>query len=357
MNSKESDFHLLFINDTILKGGVKALIACGLFSKDSETRDQAFWAIGNIAVDCEQCRSKVRQSGALNALTALFQKPDFMSSKHKRNTIWALSQIVRGGIQPLLRGVSIALFQGLHKILCMEDPLLRTDATWSIAYITENVINGGGEVETILQTPNLVRRLIELLYDDEAMHPALLALGNLVTGEEDDTQRVLNAGLLSHLVRLYRTKEGSNIFRCEIIWILSNIAAGSQAQVDLLFGIDDIDKILIEGISSNDSRMKKECSWTIVNALRNASVQRLEWLCCTCLPSAIPVIFAFTKERYLIERALFAIENILVEKRNYLPAFQQLGIINCVRSIESDANSSIGFFAKVFESNFLLPEM
>lgn len=101
----------------------------------------------------------------------------------------------------------------------------------------------------------------------------------------------------------------------------------------------------------------QECSWTIVNALRNASVQRLEWLCCTCLPSAIPVIFAFTKERYLIERALFAIENILVEKRNYLPAFQQLGIINCVRSIESDANSSIGFFAKVFESNFLLPEM
>lgn len=61
-------------------------------------------------------------------------------------------------------------------------------------------INYYYKVETILQTPNLVRRLIELLYDDEAMHPALLALGNLVTGEEDDTQRVLNAGLLSHLV-------------------------------------------------------------------------------------------------------------------------------------------------------------
>jgi HEAT repeat protein len=59
-----------------------------------DVREQAVWALGNIAGDSPQCRDYVLQQGALRPLLAL------LSENHKlsmlRNATWTLSNFCRG---------------------------------------------------------------------------------------------------------------------------------------------------------------------------------------------------------------------------------------------------------------------
>ena len=59
-----------------------------------DVREQAVWALGNIAGDSPKCRDYVLQQGALRPLLAL------LSEHHKlsmlRNATWTLSNFCRG---------------------------------------------------------------------------------------------------------------------------------------------------------------------------------------------------------------------------------------------------------------------
>ena len=58
------------------------------------------------------------------------------------------------------------------------------------------------------------------------------AVGNIVTGTDDQTQHVLNCGALHHFPTLLsHHKEKINK---EAVWFLSNITAGSREQVQLV---------------------------------------------------------------------------------------------------------------------------
>lgn len=59
--------------------------------------------------------------------------------------------------------------------------------------------------------------------------PALRALGNIVTGTDEQTQAVLDAGALNMFPQLLRHKK-ANIQK-EAVWTLSNITAGKDSQI------------------------------------------------------------------------------------------------------------------------------
>lgn len=65
-----------------------------LSSSVLDVREQAVWALGNIAGDSPQCRDYVLQQGALRPLLTL------LSEHHKlsmlRNATWTLSNFCRG---------------------------------------------------------------------------------------------------------------------------------------------------------------------------------------------------------------------------------------------------------------------
>ena len=60
---------------------------------------------------------------------------------------------------------------------------------------------------------------------------SLRAVGNIVTGTDEQTQVVLNCDALSHFTSLLNhSKEKINK---EAVWFLSNITAGNQLQVQV----------------------------------------------------------------------------------------------------------------------------
>ncbi|VIP00262.1 Armadillo/beta-catenin-like repeat family protein [Brugia malayi] len=325
-------------------GGLEALVECAA-ETDGETRDQVFWALGNIALDCRTCQEMVQSSAALPLMIDVLISPMFIRSKWIRNLIWALSQIIRGGIRTLDIMFVRAALTGLRPVLYLEDSKIKMDAIWAIAYIAVDHV-GGGQIDAVLQTPALLERLIELLAEKRTMRAALRALGNLVAGNDAQTQAVLNAGLLPRMMELFGPMMPINQ-KHEIMWILSNIAAGSQRQIDLLFETNDIVEILIGTFYNDDHRIRKEIGWTVINALTGASENRSRWLCASNVLSIVPHVLNMHAEHDLIERTLDAIELLIEKQINYFFILENYQIMEALRQIAQNQNNCYDIHVKV----------
>ena len=79
--------------------------------------------------------------------------------------------------------------------------------------------------------PGVVPRLVDLLGSQEVsvLTPTLRTLGNIVTGDDTQTQTVLDAGLLRAFPYLLQHPKSS--LQKEGAWTLSNITAGNRSQI------------------------------------------------------------------------------------------------------------------------------
>jgi importin subunit alpha-1 len=109
--------------------------------------------------------------------------------------------------------------------------------------------------------------------------PALRSVGNIVTGDDLQTQVVISSGALPALLSLLSSpKDG---IRKEACWTISNITAGSPMQIQavidasvprvrplcyLLTFLSNIVPPLINILQNADFKTKKEACWAISNA-------------------------------------------------------------------------------------------
>jgi len=137
--------------------------------------------------------------------------------------------------------------------------------------------------------------------------PCLRTLGNLVTGDDEQTQQVLNLGLLQHLDRLiYHSKK---TVRKEVCWTLSNITAGNSQQIQACLDAGLIEK-LINLLIHDEALIKKEAVWAVSNSTSSATPQQFAQLVEKGILKALVFILTVTDPRILAV-ALEGIENIL----------------------------------------------
>lgn len=82
----------------------------------------------------------------------------------------------------------------------------------------------------------MCRRLVELLVHPNpgVVTPALRSIGNIVTGDDLQTQVVLNCNILTNLLQLL--KHPKETIRKETCWTISNITAGNKDQIQVRTG-------------------------------------------------------------------------------------------------------------------------
>ncbi|VDK52129.1 unnamed protein product [Anisakis simplex] len=277
--------------------GVDALVDCAR-NTDEEVREQAFWAIGNIASDCVICRMAVRQTSALATMINVIHRTQFLHSRYRRNLVWAMAQILRGGSMHIPPAVNM-----------------------------------------ILEMPGLLERLMVLLDDPITVAPALRVIGNIVAGDDDQTQVVLDAAILPKLGQLLKNCKG-NVQRKELIWIISNIAAGTPSQIDTLFDSrnGDFVTLIIEAARGDDMGVKKEAGWAVANALTGASVSKTHWLCASNILLVPPLVLRPDMDSSLLERMVYALEIVTRRCTIYLPLFNRCGIIDALSSLLCDGD-------------------
>lgn len=93
--------------------------------------------------------------------------------------------------------------------------------------------------------------------------PALRTLGNFVSGNDQQTQAVLDAGALIYMASLLHNPK-KNI-RKETCWLLSNIAAGNHNQISTLIHTKGMIPLVLGQLSSGEWDVKKEAAWVISN--------------------------------------------------------------------------------------------
>lgn len=197
-----------------------------LESPHIEVVEQVIWGIGNIAGDSPMTRDSVLNSGALDRIATVLEQAT-PGTSFMRNASWALSNLCRGRPQPDYNLVRRAI-PALIKVLVENDKEdIITDICWALSYLSD----GAKERVNDLLNNNLLVKIIQLLNHEQVAIaiPCLRTIGNIVTGDDEQTQMAIEAGLIGSLNHILG--HSKKTVRKETCWVLSNITAGTEAQL------------------------------------------------------------------------------------------------------------------------------
>lgn len=287
----------------IEKGAVGVLVNL-LSSPHIEVIEQAIWALGNIAGDNTRIRDMVIMAGAVTPIAeALDRTP--AGSCFVRNASWTLSNFCRGRPGPefnlIKRGIP-----SLAKVLIENDQEeILTDICWALSYISDG---GVDRIPFIIET-NVLPRLIQLLeHPHIAISVACLrTIGNILTGDDAETQYALEQGTLEALNRLI--SHNRKAVRKEVCWSVSNITAGNANQIQLCLDCGIIDK-LIHLMQHDDNDIRKEALWAVSNTTAMATPAQFLELVQKGILNALCGIMTFSEPRLLLV-AIEGVENVL----------------------------------------------
>jgi importin subunit alpha-1 len=93
--------------------------------------------------------------------------------------------------------------------------------------------------------------------------PALRSVGNIVTGNDVQTQVIINCGALPALLSLLSSPKEA--IRKEACWTISNVTAGNCNQIQSVIDANLIPP-LIHLLQNGEFKTKKEACWAISNA-------------------------------------------------------------------------------------------
>ena len=255
----------------VIDSGAVPLFVQLLLSPSDDLREQAVWALGNIAADSPRTRDLVLTHGALQPLLKQLNPDSKMSLQ--RNATWALSNLGRGKPPPNWHLVAPAI-PVLAQMIFSDDDEVLADVCWALSYLT---VGPNVRKEAVLDT-GICARIVELMGHSQTsvQMPAVRAAGELFTGDDDQTQCVLNCGPLPRLLALLQSPRME--IRKEACWAISNITAGTSAQIQEVIEANIIPPVVHLLATAAVFQIKKEAAWSITNATNSGSLGQIKYL-------------------------------------------------------------------------------
>lgn len=276
-----------------------------LRSTNVDVQEQAVWALGNIAGDSPHFRDLVLDAGGVGPLLEVFQNHAKMSLV--RNATWTLSNLCRGKPQPP--------FEKIHAIVPMVAHLVRTDdvevltdSCWALSYISDDQNPNNKKIQSVIDS-GAVPRLVQCLQHHSAgvQVPALRCVGNIVTGDDLQTQEVLRQNPLNALLGLMSHRKKS--IRKEACWTISNITAGNSTQIQMVINAN-IFPPLVGLLRDSEFDIQKEAAWAISNATSGGTPEQIKHLVVNCAVPALCELFKCPDVK-VVQVALEGMNNIL----------------------------------------------
>ncbi|KAL3517394.1 hypothetical protein ACH5RR_019983 [Cinchona calisaya] len=242
-----------------------------LSSPSDDVREQAVWALGNVAGDSPKCRDLVLNYGALIPLLVQFNEQAKLSML--RNATWTLSNFCRGKPQPQFEQTKPAL-PTLARLIHSNDEEVLTDACWALSYLSDGT---NDKIQAVIDA-GVCPRLVELLLhpSPSVLIPALRTVGNIVTGDDMQTQVIIDNQALPCLLNLL-TQNYKKSIKKEACWTISNITAGNREQIQAVIQAAIIAP-LVQLLQNAEFEIKKEAAWAISNATSGGTHEQIKFL-------------------------------------------------------------------------------
>lgn len=325
----------------VIRAGVVPIFIQLMREGTLDVREQATWALGNIAGDCVEARDLVLQAGVLEPLMNIFaEKRVYLDEQQKpglvRNGVWLLSNLCRSKPEPDYQLIGKTL-GAIGMLLETNDIEVLTDACWTLSYWTDATESANKtKVNEVLESGIVVRLANLIMHESALVHtPALRAIGNIVTGEDYQTDMLLRTcpTLLTNLGTLVLQAKRNT--KKEALWTISNITAGNTQQIQAV--VDNGLFPTIIGVLSHtrEFEIKREAAWAVCNAITGGNHSQIEYL---VQAGAIPVLVELLDkdDTKLVNCALEATKCLLtmgVKKMRdsfsqtnvYAQSFEQLG--------------------------------
>lgn len=254
-------------------GATQPLVALTMHSSDA-IAEQALWAVANIAGDTAQLRDYVIECGGVPALMTLVGRLGELSTSHARTLAWAFSNMCRHKNPPPPLPVLSELSKGLTKLITHEDRTVRQDTCWAISYMTD----GPDEQIALARNETILGAVVGMLEADTEMliAPALRVLGNMATGNDEMTQAVIDVGTLK-LIKPVINRSKSNSIIKECCWLVSNVIAGTQAQIQAVIEASVLPTI-VGVLEQGDFKCQFEAGWVLANLCQGGTRQQILYL-------------------------------------------------------------------------------
>lgn len=237
-----------------------------------ECEEQIIWAMGNIAGDCPEYRKLVyeEEPGMINLFIrkVLHQEMRELNGNPIPISTW---KIISWTVSNLMRAQNLSqldqqFMRMLQILLDIENEEVISNTCWVLIYMYKTNLE---MTLTLLLKSDLIPKLIEILHNSEAPVNLLCLkiLGNITTGSDQDTQLLLDNNILPILKELLiHMNFDDTLFLKQILWIISNIVAGTKNQVKQVLQYDIIPKI-VEYLKNDSYDIKKEASWIFCNII------------------------------------------------------------------------------------------
>jgi importin subunit alpha-1 len=259
------------------------------------------------------------------------------------NVTWTLSNLCRGKPQPALAMVQAAIPALCYLVCNSKVDDITTDALWALSYISDGDDDRINAI--LLADSGITKSLVKHIDSGKAqvIAPALRILGNFVSGNEEQTQAVLDANVLGVAMKTLGCSKKN--LRKEMCWLLSNISAGTQKQITTLLSSRNLADKLVTLAVEAEWETRKEAIWAVSNIFTGGSDSSVALLVNQKGIDAMVSVLDLPGENRMLLVALDAIHNMLTvsERQGYRYGviFDECGGIEKLEDLQSHNDQQV----------------
>ena len=204
-------------------------------SPKENLKEIAIWIIGNLAGENIKLRNKVIDANIMADLMPILESSDNYKIATIRIMTWTISNIIRGRPNPPYEKISCYLAY-LHTYAYSPDKETVLNALWAISYVTDC----DRDNYLLFLNKKFLDHIVEFLVPgkEEFFRPCLRIVGNICAEHDFDIKCIMNGGFLHNAQQLAASiiddHDNESLLK-EILWIVSNMAAGTEENLQILF--------------------------------------------------------------------------------------------------------------------------